>query len=128
VSWQYSPVLSIKAGLFYQSFSFKNNGTNGDNSQTQSWDGSLVVSHQLSSSYSHSITLRRSLNYGFISNTTTVDSVRYDFTWNLFRRVSFDGFAGWAYSEDSGGISPERAHKYSGGIGLGYQLGPKITS
>ncbi len=128
VSWQYSPVLSFNAGLFYQAFTFSNNGTNGDNSQTQSWDGSLVASHRLSNTYSHSLAYRRSLNYGFISNTTTVDSLRYDFTWNLFRRLGFNGFAGWSHSQDSGGISPEKAHQYTGGVAFSYQLGPKITS
>lgn len=126
--WQATEYLSFSGNVAYQQFYFETGGTINDDTQPQGIVGALTVSHRASSVFEHSLTASHSLNYGYLSNASSVFGLSYGFTWRMNSRLTPRGTAYWEVGADTGGYYPEDYGRYGFGIGVDYKLSNQVTA
>jgi len=116
--------LTLNGTLGFTGYNFKSNGSNGDNTQPETYTGSLSASQKLSNNIQHTFTLTRASNYGYVSNTLAVDRVDYKIEYQHFLLPLMVGTLELYYEQgdDSGGLAPETYKKYVITPSVNYKL------
>ncbi len=111
---QLTKTITMEASLGFTNYDFLGNGSNGDTSQPGGISGSLSLTQKISERKTHTLTLARSINYGYVSNAVTVDRISYKFQLQSFLLEKMVGTfsAYWERGWDSGGLAPENYHKW----------------
>ena len=116
--------ITANATIGFTGYSFQSDGTNGDTSQPATYTGAFSVSQKLSNNLQHTFTLTRSSNFGYVSNTITVDRVDYKIELQHFVLPKLVGTLElyWENGADSGGLAPETYNKYVISPSINYKL------
>lgn len=128
VTWV-SEKLTLKGTVGFTGYDFKQTGTNGDSSQPSTYVGELSAIFPLSATVSNTITVSRSSNFGYVSNTISVDRISYkiEHTDFLFKNMVGSVLAYYERGRDSGGNSPERYEKFVISPQLDYNVSKRLT-
>lgn len=124
---QVSDTLSVSGRYGWRVNSFGTGGSNRDQSDFSGVDYSVDVAHALSGVYTHRLSYSRSLDYGFVSNTTLVDALTYSFSFKGVNHADINGSLAWQNGRDSGGLSSEVYNRTQFRIGVEYALSRKLT-
>jgi len=102
------------ATIGFSDYNFLSTGSNGDSSQPGGITGQLSLTQKLSETKSHTITVMRAMNFGYVSNVVTVDRLSYKFEMQGFILPKMAGtFTAYIeHGSDSGGLAPEHYYKY----------------
>jgi hypothetical protein len=116
--------ITMNATLGYTGYAFQQDGTNGDFSQPSTYTGSFSLSQKLSNNLQHTFTLTRSSNFGYVSNTITLDRVDYKIEVQHFLLPKLVGTLElyWEEGADSGGLAPETYDEYVISPSINYKL------
>lgn len=129
VTWVGENQLTLKATLGFTGYNFKNNGTNGDSSQPNTYVGELSATFPLTSEIDNTITVSRSSNFGYVSNTVQVDRVSYKIEHKefIFKQMAGSLLLYYERGRDSGGTSPERYDKFSISPQVDYAVSERLS-
>ncbi len=119
--------IQIEAQMGWTNFSFTVDGRNGDTSDSDRANFSVNVSHTANRWYFHSIKYSRTTNFGFISNTTTVDDLNYGFRMDALKNIRLTGNLGFQDGSDSGGTIPETFDRFTFQISLESSLSSRLS-
>jgi hypothetical protein len=116
--------ITMNGTIGFTGYDFESDGTNGDSSQPSTFVGAFSVSQKLSNNLQHTFTLTRSSNFGYVSNTITVDRVDYKIEMQHFMFPLMVGVLELYYEHgaDSGGLAPETYDKYAISPSVNYKL------
>ncbi len=116
--------ITLDAAVGFTNYNFLSNGTNGDASQPGGITGSLSLTQKISDRKTHTLTLSRAMNFGYVSNVITVDRISYKFQLQNFLLEKMTGtFSAYLeHGRDSGGPAPERYYKYVLSPSISYAL------
>jgi hypothetical protein len=117
-----STYLRGNASVSFQTATFDNNGTIGDNNDFNSIIYSLGLQNQLNRWVNHSVEMRRFITLGIGSNFTDITELSYQSSIDLLRNISTSFGCNYQWLEDSQSITSEKATHLSFSIQLGYQL------
>lgn len=126
-NWMTSEFTQLSGNLSWVVMDFDRGGAVQDNSNVHTLNGGIDFGHTLNQNWAYTIGYSHNTNYGWISNTTTVDRVGLTVLWSGFRRTEITSQLSHEWGRDSGGIAPERYRRWVFATGLGYQLGPRTS-
>jgi hypothetical protein len=116
--------ITMNATVGFAGYGFQQDGTNGDFSNPSTITGALSLSQKLSNNLQHTFTLTRASNFGYVSNTITVDRADYKIEDQHFLFPLMVGTLELYYETgaDSGGLAPESYQKYVISPSVNYKL------
>jgi hypothetical protein len=139
--WQPNSTWTFNTSVGYIYYDFQNQGnvtgTNGDTSEPSTFVGSASVTQQINAKMTQGVTVSRTSNFGYVSNTLDINRAAYTYQWE-FRPKWTANF--WAYYEEgkasggtvvvssqAGATQPEDYHKWAVSPGVQYQLNQNAT-
>jgi len=119
-SWFVGPTLAGPLGknwtfstsVGFTSYSFQQDGTNGDHSQPVAYTGEVSVSNKTTKNINQTLTLTQASSFGYVSNTITTDRISYKCDWLMQPKIDLILYGYWERGKDSGGLAPETYNKY----------------
>jgi hypothetical protein len=116
----------LGAGQVYYDFEPSSFLTNATSQSAFYVDASL--SHRLTPRTSHSLSLGQSLSADLNGTPIKMLYFRYAMTLNIIQYWSFSPTFGWEDGEQTRGVTSESFTRYTGGLTVGRQLGPKLSA
>ena len=126
--WLIASNLEFNGEVDYIYYDFDQNGINGDTTSPDGLEFNLSLEHIFTERFVHRLYTSRYLEYGSISNITTVYDLGYSFVWRIMRRTNWRGVAIYDRGSDSGGPRPEKYNRYTVGTGFDYLLSDRLTA
>ncbi|GAB4273364.1 MAG: hypothetical protein Tsb0018_05300 [Opitutales bacterium] len=110
IEWGFRPNWNLAASFDYVWYNFDDDGRNRDSSNPNGLEYAVTLSNTPSLLFEHRVFATRELDFGFISNTTTIETYGYGFDWQVARRGVLQGSISYQQGKDSGGLDPESYH------------------
>lgn len=128
--WRFTPLINIIGSASLGNTHFKNTGTNQDQSGSRSknFNFTLEINHQLNKAYLHGFSISQTTQFGLISNSITLRSYEYHFSWKATRKITYHGLLGMEKGEDSGGLNKEKYTRFKSSVKFSYTLGKYLSS
>jgi hypothetical protein len=128
----------LTAGVQYTNFdnsssspSFEGDGNNNNDSGGSggtSFYGSLRITNELTHFYTHTLSLGRDTQAGYLSDSVTTDFIRYAGTWQLGRGMTLSGDVYAERSTQAGGPFGDQFVRVGGGLVLAVPIRPTISA
>ena len=128
VNWELSKVIRLGLSVDITKIDFDESGTNEDFFDASELNLNLNVLHTVNEKFFHHISYVRTTEFGFISNSITLDIVNYNFNYQVSKKVNFEGTLSYTHAKDSGGRSPEEFDRYGYDLTMGYAFSDKFSA
>ncbi len=128
VNWELSKVIRLGLSVDITNIDFYQSGINEDFSDASEINLNLNILHTVNKKFFHHISYVRTTEFGFVSNSITLDILDYNFNYNLIKKVEFKGRLSYVRAKDSGGRSPEEFDRYGYDLTMGYTFGDKFSA
>lgn len=125
--WQITDLTGLYSEIGRSWQRFDTGGSNGDLSDLGGFFWQIGLENNLTPVFSHNLNFERSYDYGFVSNFTTTDELRYGCTYDGINRVRLTGAARWRWVEDSGGLNSESYSYFLGEAGAAFQVTRRLS-
>lgn len=122
-----SEFLQIQASAGYQGGSYGSGGAVADDSSLASYYANISISNNLNPQLSHSLSFGHESRIGAFSNSTEVNYVRYQATWNVIRNASLGFFSSLEDIQESGGLFAQHLHNFTIGLHTAFLLTKHIS-
>jgi hypothetical protein len=124
---EFTPHLSGEVSAGLASYQFAHNGTVEDVSDFFGYYARLSVTHQLSDSFSQSLSAGRQIQLGITANLSEDYFVSYQATWGFIRNVVTTFKFEYYHGNTSGGLV-ETYDRYGPGLTLAWRISEKLQA
>lgn len=104
------------------------NGTNGDNSDLNSFYANLTIENRLNAYVTQTLSLGRENALGLTSNYVEINYIRWNAQWRVLNNFSLGTGAFYEHDSESGGVVDETLDRYGFDLSLGYDITQHLSA